>query len=97
MALTLCKICKCISYLTCSHLGSLLQLGWEITHPKMNYDIIHTCQSNIMKTNIGCYLVVTSMSKHRLLPTGLLHYEKYAIENIFPGLPTGKMVTELPW
>ena len=58
---TLCKICKCISYLTCSNLGSLLQLGWELTHQQMNYDIIHTCQSNKMKK----ILVVIWLSSQR--------------------------------
>ena len=41
------------------HTG-LLQPGWELTHPEMNYDIIHTCQPNLylMKINTGCNLVV---------------------------------------
>ena len=26
-----------------------------------------------------------------------MHYGKYATEHIFPGLPTAKMVIELPW
>ena len=40
---------SCISYL------DLLQLGWELTHLKMNYEIIHTCQSNIMRKKYWLY------------------------------------------